>query len=87
MGITTPQDQKKWVSDMYQSLPNSDLSIISVDGMVSNKGRYDNLMVGGVAAIMTSREGGLVWTWTQQWALGTDITQYDVDLFMLAKAA
>ena len=54
MGITTPQDRKAWVDDLYRSSPMSGVSIISVAATVSNKGRYDGLMVGGTAAILNT---------------------------------
>ena len=87
MGITTPQDRKTWVNDLYRSLPASGVSIISVARTVSNKDRYDNWMVGGAAAILNTHTEGITRTWTHHWALGTEVTQYDVDLFALAKAA
>ena len=35
MGITTPQDRKAWVDDLYRSAPVSRMSIISVAATVS----------------------------------------------------
>ena len=87
MGITTPQDRKAWVNDLYGSLPEPHVTLISVAGMVSNKGRYDNWMVGGAATVFNTHTEGVTQTWTQHWALGTEVTQYDVDLFTLTKAA
>ena len=87
MGITTPQDCKAWVNDLYRSLPTSSASIISVAGTVSNKDWYDGWMVGGAAAVLNAHTEGITRTWTRQWALGTEVTQYDVDLFVLTKAA
>ena len=73
-----------WVDDLYGSLPASRMLIISVAAMVSNKGQYDGLMVGGVAAILNTGIGGSSRTWTRHRALGTEVTQYDVDLYALA---
>ena len=87
MGITTPQDCKAWVNDLYGSLPASGASIISVAGTVSNKDRYDDWMVGGVAAVLNAHTEGITRTWTHHWALGMEVMQYNVDLFTLAKAA
>ena len=87
MGITTPQARKSWVNDLYGSVPHSGVAIISVDRTVSNKGRYDDLMVGGVAAILNTGIGGSRRTWTRHRALGTEVTQYDVDLYALALGA
>ena len=87
MGITTPQDRKAWVDDLHESLPTSGVSIISVARTVSNQGRYDDWMVGGAAAVFNTHTEGITRTWSRHWALGTEVTQYDVDLFGLAKAA
>ena len=87
MGITTPQDRKTWVDDLYRTAPVSGVSIISVAATISNKGRYDGLMVGGMAAILNTGIGGSSRTWTRHRALGTEVTQYDVDLFALALGA
>ena len=86
MGITTPQDCKAWVSNLYGSLPTSCVSIISVARTVSNKDWYDDWMVGGAAAIFNTHTEGITRTWTRHWALGTEVMQYDVNLFALAKA-
>ena len=87
MGITNLQDHKAWVDNLYRSIPISGASIISVAATVLNRGRYDNLMVGGVAAILNTGTGGSSRTWTRHRALGTEVTQYDVDLYALAMGA
>ena len=87
MGITTPQDCKAWVDDLYRSLPMFNVTIISVAATVSNKGRYNGLMVGGVAAILNTGIGESSRTWTRHRALGTEVTQYEVDLYALALGA
>ena len=58
MGVGRPQERKKWVDDLYQDLPTSGAAIITVAGTISNQGRYDNLLVGGSAAILTTMEDG-----------------------------
>ena len=75
------------MNDLYRSLSTSGALIISVAGAVSNKDRYDDWMVGGAAAVLNAHTEGITWTWTRHWALGTEVMQYDVDLFTLAKAA
>ena len=57
MGPTCPNDRKGWVNDLYRSLPMSDLTIVTVTATVSKQGRYDDLMVGGAAAILTTGQG------------------------------
>ena len=84
MGITTPQDRKEWVDDLYRSIPSSGALIISIIATVSNKGQYNDLMVGDVAAILNSSTGGSSRTWTWHQALGTEVTQYDVNFYALA---
>ena len=87
MGTTSPKVRKEWVNDLYGSIPHSDLTIITVDGTVSKQGRYDDLMVGGVAAILTTGLGDEKVQRTRRWCLGTGVLQHDVDLFALANAA
>lgn len=87
MGVTTPQDHKCWVDDLYGSISASGVVFVSVTSTVSNLGHYNNLMVGRAAAILNIGMGESCWTWTHYWALGTEVTQYDVDLHVIAMAA
>ena len=88
MGTTCPQERKRWVDDLYKGLNSSDTAIINVVGTISNQGRFDNLMVGGSAATLTTPgKGGVARDRTKQWGQGTDVVQNDVVLFGLAKAA
>ena len=87
MGVGRPQECKKWVDDLYQDLPTSGAAIITMAGTISNQGRYDNLLVGGSAAILTTMEDGGGRNRTKHWGLGTGVVQNDVALFGLAKAA
>ena len=87
MGAACPQERKKWVDNLYEGLPTSSASIINVAGTVSNQGRFDDLIVGGSAATLTTYEDGEVRNQTKFWALGTGVVQNDVALFGLAKAA
>ena len=87
MGPTRPNVRKEWVNDLYGSLPTSNLAIVTVAGTVSKQGRYDDLMVGGAAAIITTDLGGEKVQRTRRWCLGTGVVQHDADLFALANAA
>ena len=87
LGVSRPQERKKWVDDLYQDLPTSDAVIICVAGTISNRGRHDNLLVGGSAAILTTHREEVVRNQTRHWGLGTEVVQNDVALFGLAKAA
>ena len=87
LGTTRPNDRKEWVNDLYGSLPIYDLAIITVTGMVSKQGCYDDLMVGGAAAILTAGLGDEKVQRARRWCLGTGVIQHDVDLFELANAA
>lgn len=51
------------------------------------RGRFDDLMVGGSAATLTTFEDGKIQDRTRQWGLGTGVVQNDVALFGIAKAA
>ena len=87
MGPTRLNVRKEWVNDLYGSLPTSNLAIVTVAGTVSKQGRYDDLMVGGAAAIITTDLGGEKVQRTRRWCLGTGVVQHDADLFALANAA
>lgn len=65
----------------------SNLAIITVVRMVSKQGHYDNLMVGGAAAIFTMGLGDKKVQHTQRWCLGTGVVQHNIDLFAIAKTA
>ena len=87
MGATRPQERKKWVEDLYEGLTISGAAIINVAGTISNKGRFDDLVVGGSAATLTTWENGRARNRTKHWSLGTGVVQNDVALFGIAKAA
>jgi len=63
--------------------------IIRLAGTISNKDRYDDKLVGGAAASVSEGTVGTrsSYSRTLTWCLGTEVTQYDVDLFAIAKAA
>ena len=86
MGHATPNVRKACMNDLHRSLPESGALIISTAGTVSNKGWYDDWMVGGAAAVLNLHRRGSLWTWARHWALGTELTAYDVDMHALAKA-
>jgi hypothetical protein len=87
MGVVRPQARKDWVDGLYEGLPDSGVAIINLAGTVSNKGRYDDLIVGGAAAILTEGSNGETHAETRTWALGSEVEAHDVNLFGLAKAA
>ena len=63
------------------------MAVLNVAGLISNKGRYDDLRVGAAAALLFGSNGTNACTFTNSWCLGTGVTQHDVDCFGLAKAA
>jgi hypothetical protein len=71
MGVAHLQDWKAWVDDLYQDLPLSAGSIISIARTVSNKGQFDNQMVGSAAAILTMYEGMGRCNHTKHWCGAT----------------
>ena len=87
IGPTHPNTRKEWVNNLYRSIPMSNLAIITVVRMVSKQGHYDNLMVGGAAAIFTMGLGDKKVQHTQRWCLGTGVVQHNIDLFAIAKTA
>jgi len=87
MGVARPQERKGWVNDLYNNLSVSGVAVINVAGTISNQGRFDNLMVGGCAAMPTTHEDRHPHNQTKFWGLGTEVVQNDVTLFGLAKVA
>ena len=55
MGVTNPQDCRRFVEDLYQSPAYSNVSIIHVVGTISNKDWPENQLVGGAAVILTEQ--------------------------------
>ncbi|KAF8261662.1 hypothetical protein EI94DRAFT_1809968 [Lactarius quietus] len=89
-GKCTPKDRKADVAALYTGWSASDAErvIIQTAATISKKDRFDDLMVAGAAVVMTTfGGGGELQNQVQQWCLGTEVTQFDVDLFALAKAA
>ena len=87
IGTGRPNARKEWVNDLYGSLPISDLTIVMVAGTISKQGRYDDLMVGGAAATLTTGLGKEKIQRTRRWCLGAGVMQHDIDLFALANVA
>lgn len=53
-----PQNHTEWLDELYSGPPTSGATIINITATVSNKGRYDDKIVGGVAALLTEFVGG-----------------------------
>ncbi len=88
-GVTNPKSRKDYVDGLYSLLTNSSMVIIHLARTISNKDRFDDKLVGRVAAsvmegLVRTRPG---YTCTMSWCLGTEVTQYDVDLYAISKAA
>ena len=86
LGVMHPVARAKWTEGLYKAIPYGATAVIRVDAVVSNRGRYDDLVVGGAAAIMSTHVEGSSQTWTRYWSLGTEVTQYDTAVHGLAKA-
>jgi hypothetical protein len=70
--------------------------MILLAGTVSNKGRFDEKMVGVVAAVPSACQAPSYWSnaWSNGTAdtrlmfeVGTGVIQHDVDLFSISKTA
>jgi len=87
-GVTNPKSRNKMINGLYSLLDVSSTVIIRLAGTVSNKNRYNNKLVGGVAASVMEGQVGTRsgYTHTLTWCLGTEVEQYDVDLFAISKA-
>ncbi len=88
-GVMNPKSRNKLVNGLYSSMPNSSMVIICLTGTISNKDQFDDKLVGGAAANVLEGQVRMRigYTRTMSWCLGTEVTQYDVDLFAIAKAA
>jgi hypothetical protein len=85
MGTSHPKQRKEWVDGLYSTITPSSGAIIRVVSTVSNKGRPDNRVVGAAAAVLT--QGGDRAEMERSWCMGVEVTQFDVDVFALAKTA
>jgi hypothetical protein len=85
MGVTHPKQRKEWVNGLYSMITATTGAIIHVASTVSNKGRPDNRAVGAAAAVLT--QGGDRADLERSWCMGVEVTQFDVDVFALAKTA
>jgi len=87
-GVTNPKSRNELVNGLYNTLTDSSTVIIRLAGTVSNKNHFDDKLVGGVAASVMEGKVGMRtnYTHTLSWCLGTEVEQYDVDLFAISKA-
>lgn len=72
---------------LYKALPNSGAVIVNLVGNISNKGHFDNLVVGTAVATLTEGSNGIMCTEAWLCALGSEVKKHYVLLFGLAKAA
>ncbi len=88
-GVTNPKSQNELVNGLYNMLTDSSMVIIRLTGTVSNKNRFDDKLVGRAAAsVMEGKVRTRTnYTHTLSWCLGTEVEQYDIDLFTISKAA
>jgi hypothetical protein len=85
LGTTHPKQRKEWVDGLYSTIPTTTGAIIRVASTVSNKGRPDNRAVGAAATVLM--QGGDRAEMERSWCMGVEVTQFDVDVFALAKTA
>jgi hypothetical protein len=85
MGTTHPKQRKEWVDGLYSTTTPFTGAIIRVASTISNKGRPDNRVVGAAAAVLS--QGGDRAELERSWCMGVEVTQFDVDVFALAKTA
>jgi hypothetical protein len=85
MGVTHPKQRKEWVDGLYSTTATTSGAIIRVAANVSNKGRPDNRAVGAAATVLT--QGGDRAELERSWCMGVEVTQFNVDMFTLAKTA
>jgi hypothetical protein len=84
MGVETPFVQKRWISDLMAAGADSSTMFIHVAAATCNREAEGLGVVRGAAA--TYARGGNPITW-HSWAAGSELTQFDADVFALARTA
>jgi hypothetical protein len=85
LGRIHPVQRRKWVDSLYGAVTPISGAIIRVAGTISNKDCPDNRMVGACAAVLS--QGGDREDQIRSWCVGTEMSQFDVDMMALARTA
>jgi hypothetical protein len=84
MGVENPCVRKAWIRDLTVAVKGTNTMIIHLAAATLNREVEGLGVVGGAAA--TYSRGGTDIT-SHDWVIGTDLTQFDADAYVLARAA
>jgi hypothetical protein len=84
MGVETPYVRKTWIRNLMEASPGTSTMLIHLAAATCNREAEDLGVVGSAAA--TYSRGGADIT-SHDWVIGTELTQFDTDAYMLARAA
>jgi hypothetical protein len=84
MGVETPFVRKGWIRDLTAAGADLSTMFIHVAAATCNREAEELGVVGGAAA--TYARGGNPVTW-HSWAAGSELTQFDADVYALARTA
>jgi hypothetical protein len=84
MGVETPYVRKAWIRDLTTAVMGTNTMLIHLAAATRNREAEGLGVVGGAAA--TYSRGGAEIT-SHDWVIGTELTQFDADAYVLARAA
>jgi hypothetical protein len=84
MGVENPCVRKTWIRNLTSAVKDSNTMLVHLAAATLNR-ETDGLGVVGGAAATYSRGGAEITS--HDWVIGTDLTQFDADAYLLARAA
>jgi hypothetical protein len=84
MGVESPYVRKTWIHDLMEVVRGTSTMLIHLAAATCNREAEGLGVVGGAAA--TYSRGGVDIT-SYNWVIGTELTQFDADAYVLARAA
>jgi hypothetical protein len=84
MGVENPCIRKTWIRDLMEAVKGTSTMLIHLAAATLNREAEGLGVVGGAAA--TYSRGGADIT-SHDWVIGTDLTQFNADAYVLARAA
>jgi hypothetical protein len=84
MGVETPYVRKTWICNLTEASPGTSTMLVHLAAATCNREAEGLGIVGGAAA--TYSRGGADIT-SHDWVIGAELTQFDTDAYVLARAA
>jgi hypothetical protein len=84
MGVVSPWVRTAWTWDLTNSVEGLSILISHTAAILSNRGRNDEWVAGGAAATFSVGSSPLS---ILGWSIGDRLTQFDTDVFAIAKMA